>query len=97
MYTVSNNTMGVKEVRVSVLTGGLVDGNASVSFDNGICIRQIKIIIKEDGAMVKYPSYISKAEQKTKNYVYPLTQKAQDQLNEIIVHAYREEKERQKK
>lgn len=97
MYTVSENTMGVKEVRVSILSGGLIDGNASVSFDNGICIRQIKVIIKEDGAIVRYPSYQSKAENKTKNYVYPLTQAAQDQLNEIIVNAYREEKERQRK
>ena len=97
MYTVSENTMGVKEVRVSILNGGLVDGNASVSFDCGICIRQIKIIDKAEGAIVKYPSYQSKQDQKTKNYVYPITREAQDQLNEIIVNAYREEKERQKK
>lgn len=96
MYTVADNTMGVKEVRISIIQGGLIDGNASVSFDNGICIRQIKIIDKKEGYIVRYPSYTSKRENVTKNYVYPLTQQAQKQLDEIIVNAYKEEKERKK-
>ena len=76
----------VTETRVSIIKGGTVVGNVSVSFANGICVRQIKVVKTEDGYIVKMPTY--KSGETHKNYVFGLTKELNEALKHAVIEAY---------
>ena len=86
--TGSNAAQGMKcDVRFgSFPQGGSVRGVCSVTFNDQIAVKGVKVIEGSKGLFVAMPSY--KSGDEYKDLVYPVTKEGRQMLNESVLAAY---------
>lgn len=83
--------LNITEVRIKKIEKGNFLGYASVCISDSIVIKEIKLFDGENGKYIIMPGIRVREQKRTRNFAYPITEKARLEILEAIEKKYDEE------
>lgn len=83
--------LNITEVRIKKIEKGNFLGYASVCMSDSIVIKEIKLFDGENGKYIIMPGIRVREQKRTRNFAYPITEKARLEILEAIEKKYDEE------
>ena len=84
--------MKITEVRINKYENKNVKGFASITFDSELVVNGFTIMTGKNGLFVSMPSTKGK-DGEYHDSVFPLSKKGRDQINKVVLDAYKEVEE----